>query len=130
MTQTASQKLACYKGVRIDSGITMKFTLALFIGLIISSSAQSGEYLGHFHPYWYNSSLYIKPIGATKTNVPACVKRQFLRLYESDISSDIFKHKYSLLLATWLSQKKIKIIGTGKCTGEGDEIVRIINYPF
>ncbi|WP_064791914.1 hypothetical protein [Shewanella woodyi] len=108
----------------------MKLIIALLFGLLISPSTYSGEYIGVFHPYWYNSSLYIKPMGATKTNIPDCVKRQLLRLYDTDISSDIFKHKYSMLLATWLAQKKIRVIGTGRCTAEGDEIVRIINYPL
>lgn len=46
-----------------------------------------------------------------------------------DISGDVFKYKYSMLLTAWASNKSIKLIGTNKCTGEGDEIIFVVNYP-
>ena len=107
----------------------MNRILSLIVLVVASSQSFAGEYIGVFHPYWYNSSLYIKPIGAIKTNQPACVKRNLLRLQESDTSSVVFKYKYSMLWAAWAADRKIKLIGTGECTAEGDEIIYVVNQP-
>ncbi|WP_104398454.1 hypothetical protein [Vibrio penaeicida] len=89
----------------------------------------AGSYTGTFQPYWYGGSLYIKPLSVVKTDVPSCVKRQLLRLQEFDISGDVFKYKYSMLLTAWAANKSIKLVGTNKCTSEGDEIIYVVNYP-
>ncbi|CCO47435.1 exported hypothetical protein [Vibrio nigripulchritudo SOn1] len=102
----------------------------LFIAVsLVGTNAVAGNYTGTFHPYWYGGSLYIKPVSVVKSDIPACAKRQLLRLQEMDISGDVFKYKYSMLLTAWAANKSIKLLGTNKCTSEGDEIIYVVNYP-
>ncbi|TVZ40605.1 hypothetical protein P886_5039 [Alteromonadaceae bacterium 2753L.S.0a.02] len=95
----------------------------IFLGCYSSFALSGGRYVGKLRPHFWNSSLYLYPVDADKTDVPDCATRELVRLQETDINSSIYAQKYSMILAAWMAGKKMDVRGTGNCTGEGDEII-------
>ncbi len=82
----------------------------------------NGNYVGLARPYFYGDNLYIDGALLTKTGGPACATRNILNL-AIDANSANFKSEYAMLLAMWVAGKPVNIVGTGTCTGEGDETI-------
>ena len=87
--------------------------------------AFAGDYTGTFRPYFYSDNLYIEEVSVQKSSVPACVKRNLLKL-PADPASPAFKNEYAMLLAAWYTGRTLYISGSGNCTSEGDELVFVI----
>jgi hypothetical protein len=84
-----------------------------------------GSYSGKLQPFFYSSFLYLIPVDSTKSNIPDCVTRHYLKL-PVDLDDPRFGPQYSMILAAWMAGKELTISGQGSCTGEGDEIIRSI----
>jgi len=87
---------------------------------------QGGIYVGKVQPYYWGQTLYLKPISPiVKSPPPNCVRRNLLRL-TGDETSDEFTNKFNLLLHSWLSNREVILGGTGTCTAEGDELIKVV----
>jgi hypothetical protein len=89
--------------------------------------ATAGRRLFHtgiFKPNYYGS-LYIDASATQMADRPACANRTYLHLVEAE-SDAVFKNKLAMILAAWLADKPLTMVGTGTCTSEGDEIVSIV----
>ena len=93
--------------------------------LALMPHAFAGDYSGTFRPYFFSDNLYIEEVSVQKSSVPACVKRNLLRL-PADPSSPAYKNEYAMLLTAWYTGRALFISGSGTCTNEGDEIVFVI----
>ena len=87
---------------------------------------QGGIYIGKIQPYYWGQTLYLKPISPViKSSPPNCARRNLLRL-TGDETSNEFTNKFNLLLHSWLNDREVILGGTGGCTAEGDELIKVV----
>jgi hypothetical protein len=95
----------------------------IFLLLIIPSYVfAGGTYVGKIQPYFYSGGLYLIPVDSAKSSLPDCITRHYVKLPDA-VGTPEFSAKYSMILAAWMSGKEMTLVGTGKCTSEGDEII-------
>ena len=94
--------------------------------LVLAATASAGEYAGKMRPFFSGAFLYIEPISASVADKPSCATRPYLRLEEVDANDPAFKGKLSILLSSWIAQRDVRLVGRGRCTQEGDEVIYIV----
>ncbi|WP_064791923.1 hypothetical protein [Shewanella woodyi] len=61
--------------------------------------------------------------------MPACTRDRFTYWMIKDESSTYGKSQFSMLLAAYMAQKTVTIIGTGSCTRWGDgEDIKVVQF--
>ena len=83
-----------------------------------------GTYTGVFKPDYYGS-LYIDASATQMADRPACATGTHLHLVEAE-SDAVFENKFATILAAWLADKPLTMVGNGTCTSEGDELISIV----
>ena len=80
-----------------------------------STSVETNDGIGPVDP--------INPV--VKSPPPSCVRRNLLRL-TGDVTSTEFVNKFNLLFHSWLNDREVILGGTGTCTAEGDELIKVV----
>ena len=94
---------------------------------VMPAANAGGTYSGIVKPLLYSNTLYLN-IGATQmSGRPSCAVRPYVRLRE-DPTDPVFKQKYTAILAAYLAGKPLVLSGDGTCTGEGDEVVFVVDF--
>lgn len=87
---------------------------------------QGGIYVGKVQPYYWDQTLYLKPVNPViKSSPPNCIRRNLLRL-QGDATSIEFINKFNLLFHSWINDREVILGGTGTCTAEGDELIKVV----
>lgn len=102
-----------------------KWVLAATLAAL-AGAASAGEYVGKMRPFFSGAFLYIEPISASVADRPTCATRPYLRLEEVDANDPVFKGKLSILLSSWIAQRDLRLVGRGRCTQEGDEVIYVV----
>ena len=97
--------------------------LLVALSIIWSVPSFAGTYVGLVRPQMWANGMYLYLINGSSSQVPACATRGILRLQEFDTTDQNCKNKYAMIIAAWYTQTQLVLIGTGNCTGEGDEII-------
>lgn len=125
--------------MRFRNGYLSRWWVPLLIGLIYAttsssdqiigrhgSSIRGGVYVGKVRPYYWDRILYLEPINPViQSSPPSCTRRKLLRLGDEE-TSIAFANKFNLLLHSWLDEREVILVGTGTCTGEGDEQIMVV----